>query len=183
MSADIRIVTERLIMSPGKSPDAYEFASFLRRNRSRLEPWRPDWPDGFDSEHECRQAIERDHKELIAGQSLRVLLRLKSDPEGPIVGTCALFAIRKRKSAEIGFQIDGSLEGQGLAREAAEAMIDHGREHLGIKKLIAICLENNQRSIVLIERLGFVFCRALNDFLTINDRKFDHHQFELKVAK
>lgn len=57
--------------------------------------------------------------------------------------------------ALIAYEFASAFWGRGLAREAAEAMIDELIAHYGVFKFEAIAQGTNQRSLRLLERLGF----------------------------
>jgi RimJ/RimL family protein N-acetyltransferase len=45
-------------------------------------------------------------------------------------------------------------EGHGYAREASGAVLNHARTDLGLRRIVAITLPENERSIGLLKRLG-----------------------------
>lgn len=55
---------------------------------------------------------------------------------------------------DLGFALLPDYEGQGFAYEASEAVIADAGTRLGLKRLIAITLPENERSVALLERLG-----------------------------
>lgn len=57
---------------------------------------------------------------------------------------------------DLGYALLPEHVGQGLAREATEAVMDYGRTTLGLRRLAAIVNATNPRSIRLLEHLGFV---------------------------
>ncbi len=52
--------------------------------------------------------------------------------------------------------------GQGFAYEAAAAVLQHGREVLGIPKIVAMTAPGNASSIKLLEKLGLRFERMIH---------------------
>lgn len=57
-------------------------------------------------------------------------------------------------AVDIGWRLRREFWGQGLASEGAKACLDHGLEHMGLKRIIAYTAEANLRSIRVIEKLG-----------------------------
>jgi RimJ/RimL family protein N-acetyltransferase len=70
--------------------------------------------------------------------------------DGHVVGRVAFWM-----GNEIGFLFDRSVWGQGVAREAACAMLRYGFETLGFATVRADVDPSNQPSLRLLERLGF----------------------------
>lgn len=56
--------------------------------------------------------------------------------------------------ADIGYEIDPHYWGRGYATEAARSMLDFGFETLGVHRIWAQCLAENQASVRVLEKLG-----------------------------
>jgi [ribosomal protein S5]-alanine N-acetyltransferase len=77
-------------------------------------------------------------------------------PSGAIVGTCSLAHLDwTNQRAEIGFALDPSSWGSGLMSEALPLLIGHAFGPLGLHRLEADVDPRNDRSLRLVERLGF----------------------------
>jgi RimJ/RimL family protein N-acetyltransferase len=57
--------------------------------------------------------------------------------------------------AAIAYVLESAFWGRGLARRAAEAMIEELADHYGVQILSAVLKRDNVRSLRLLERLGF----------------------------
>jgi len=77
------------------------------------------------------------------------------------IGICGLFRRENLEDPDIGFALLPSYCGAGLASEAAEAVVAHARDDLGIEILTAIVSPDNAASIALIEKLGLSFERGI----------------------
>jgi RimJ/RimL family protein N-acetyltransferase len=75
------------------------------------------------------------------------------------VGMCGLIKRATLPAVDLGFAFLPEGRGQGLAREAARATIDHTRAKFGITEVLAITDPTNERSIHLLESLGFALQR------------------------
>lgn len=86
------------------------------------------------------------------------MVTLKED--GRIVGNCGLFDGQRQLAAgfdgqpEMGWIFDPSVQGQGIAREACNAVLAWADEHLA-SDIWAIISPGNEPSFRLAERLGF----------------------------
>lgn len=76
--------------------------------------------------------------------------------DGRFVGCCGLRPYRE-DLPELGFHLLAEFWGQGLAREAAEAVIAYAFGELGVAALFAGHHPENQASRRLLSRLGFVY--------------------------
>ncbi len=75
--------------------------------------------------------------------------------DGVPVGMCGLIKRDTLPDVDIGYAFLPAARGQGLAREAARAMRDWGREQLRLSRLVAIVTPTNRPSLALLADLGF----------------------------
>lgn len=59
-----------------------------------------------------------------------------------------------RRQAEIGFTFAREYQGRGLAKEAAECVLDYAFTKLGMHRIVAVTDCENERSVALLSRLG-----------------------------
>ena len=71
------------------------------------------------------------------------------------MGLCGLVKRDFLDSPDLGFALLPDWVGKGYAAEAARRVIAHAESQLGIEQLYAIVNHTNDRSIRLLERLGF----------------------------
>ena len=77
-------------------------------------------------------------------------------PEGSLVGTCGIYEWdHPSRRAEIGYDLEPTYWGRGIMTEAVKAMIRHGFTEMGLNRIQAIIDYANDRSMRLVERLGF----------------------------
>jgi RimJ/RimL family protein N-acetyltransferase len=76
---------------------------------------------------------------------------------GQPLGMCGLIRRDTLDHPDLGFAFLPRFRGAGYAREAARATLDHARRSLSLGPLLAITSLHNERSIALLEKLGFVF--------------------------
>ncbi len=76
--------------------------------------------------------------------------------DGAWMGNAGLVRRNGLVHVDIGYALLGSFVGQGYALEAAQGVVKHAREVLGIGTLCAIVSKGNARSVGLLEKLGFV---------------------------
>jgi RimJ/RimL family protein N-acetyltransferase len=77
------------------------------------------------------------------------------------VGMCGLLKREELPQPDIGFALLPDFWSKGLAFEAATAVLNDGRERLKFLRVLAITSLDNEKSINLLERLGFKFDRVI----------------------
>ncbi|HKS29828.1 MAG TPA: GNAT family N-acetyltransferase [Pyrinomonadaceae bacterium] len=73
------------------------------------------------------------------------------------IGICGLIKRDSLKDVDIGFAFLPEFWGQGYAYESAAAVIEYGRNALGLERIVAITSVDNDSSIKLLEKLGLRF--------------------------
>lgn len=73
------------------------------------------------------------------------------------VGICGLVKRENLADPDLGFAFLAEHWSQGYAYESSVAVLEHGRNVLGLKRIIAIVDRDNGRSVQLLVRLGFTF--------------------------
>jgi RimJ/RimL family protein N-acetyltransferase len=74
--------------------------------------------------------------------------------DGQLLGMCGLIRRDWLPDVDIGFALLARHAGQGWAHEAAAAVLAHARDVLGLRRIVAVTTQDNQRSQSLLERLG-----------------------------
>ena len=115
---------------------------------------------GIHKLDEARVAIATGpiESQRVHGFSLYLVERKDS---GASVGICGLVRRETLPEVDLGYAFLPAHCGQGFAREAALAVLTYAREVLGLKNLLAIVAPDNERSIRLLDALGFRFERRL----------------------
>ena len=93
------------------------------------------------------------------GQNGFALLAVeRTETPGPI-GMCGLLKRDALDAPDLGFAFLPAARGSGYAREAAAGALRWAREAHGLDRILAITSPDNERSIRLLEKLGFRFDR------------------------
>lgn len=80
-----------------------------------------------------------------------------------VIGWCGLGLLDcKPKDVEIFYGFSSEYWGQGLATEAAMAMLHYGFDIIGLKRIIAVVKPDNIASRKVIEKMGLKFEKILN---------------------
>lgn len=73
------------------------------------------------------------------------------------VGICGLIRREGLADVDLGFAFVPEVWGRGYASEAGAAVLRHGREELGLGRIVAIAARHNLGSKRVLAKLGFVF--------------------------
>ena len=77
------------------------------------------------------------------------------------IGICGIIKRDTLEHEDIGFALLPQYAGKGYAFEAASAVLEYARSALGLKKIVAITLEANYKSVNLLTKLGLVFQKMI----------------------
>ena len=80
-------------------------------------------------------------------------LVLRKDDGAPI-GMCGLLKRDTLPDVDVGYALRPPYWGQGYAFEAASAVLEHGREAFGLRRIVAITSPGNASSKALLHKLG-----------------------------
>jgi RimJ/RimL family protein N-acetyltransferase len=83
------------------------------------------------------------------------LYLVEQKDSGQPIGMCGLIKRPQLEDVDLGYAFLPAFSGQGLAIEAACAVLSYGHSTLKLGKIVAIVLPTNQRSIRLLEKLQF----------------------------
>ena len=98
--------------------------------------------------------IARIDKLLAERKSIYWVIGFLENPT--LIGTICLWNfVPEKDMAELGYELSSFYHGKGLMQEAVEKVIQYGFNTLGLKTIIAIPHEENERSISLLVRNGF----------------------------
>jgi RimJ/RimL family protein N-acetyltransferase len=152
VNVDLPIRTERLILRPHRLDDLDDLALFHGDPEVvRFVPW--PVRDRAATEQALRvklgQGVLRE-----PGQWL-VLAAERRDTATVIGEVLLKWASALDRQGEVGFAFAREHHGHGYATEAAAAMLRLGFDELGLHRITAVCIEQNEASARVLQRLGF----------------------------
>lgn len=147
--------TERLLLCPLKSDDA-EFIFRLLNT--------PGWLE-FIGDRGIRTLADAEQY-IIGGPAKSYSkngfgLWLVKTKTGDSIGICGLIKRDTLEDVDLGFAFLPEFEGKGYALEAANASLALAQNQYGIKRVTAITVPGNRRSINLLEKTGMKFEREI----------------------
>jgi ribosomal-protein-alanine N-acetyltransferase len=145
------LTTERLLLRELRLTDAHEIF-LLRSNKEVNELIDRVTATSIDEAH---QFINMIISNQLDNKSFMWVITLKDEPK--LIGTIVYWNIVKDKDqAEIGYEMLPQYHGKGIMQEALLKVIDFGFKTLGLKTIVAEPKSNNQPSLKLLEKCGFV---------------------------
>lgn len=159
--------------------DYEEWSGLRERSRPFLEPWEPQWPTDDLTRPAFRHRIRRYDADRINGLALPLFIFRKEDD--CLVGGLTIGSIRRgaAESCMLGYWMGHEHSGQGLMGEALSVTIPHIFERLRLHRIEAACIPDNERSLYLLEKVGFQREGYMQGYLRINGAWRDHILFAL----
>jgi ribosomal-protein-alanine N-acetyltransferase len=143
--------TARLYLRPLRQSDDAALFSFTS-DPEVMRFW--DWPE-HGSPTITTAFVAALLEEVAAGKAQYWAICLGR--EGHVIGTCDLSEIDEHhRRAEVGFMVAHEYWGKGYAFEAMQTVIEYAVRSEGIERFSARTHAGNERSAVLLRRLGFV---------------------------
>lgn len=87
------------------------------------------------------------------------LYRVELKASGEPIGMCGLLKRDWLADVDIGFAFLPRFWSKGYAAESALAVLDHGRQNFGVKRIVAISSPDNDGSAKVLEKIGLKFER------------------------
>lgn len=167
--------TPRLLLLPAQPALARAMLDFHVRNRQHFEPWDPKPGDMFYTELYWTMQLRQRARDWEEGRGGRFLLALHAEPER-VIGSVGLSNISRGafQSCHLGYGLDQHCQGQGLMREALEAVIRCAFDTLRLHRVQANYQPHNLRSAGLLKRLGFEIEGHAKNYLYLNGAWRDH---------
>ncbi|HYV93311.1 MAG TPA: GNAT family N-acetyltransferase [Chitinophagales bacterium] len=148
------LTTQRLILRQMKIEDENEIF-FLRSDERILEY--TEIPKAVTVD-DARKFIEKINNGIPKNEWVFWGITLKNDDK--LIGTICLWNISEdRLTTDIGYVLHPDFHGRGVMQEAIREVIKYGFETMRVNTINADVDPNNSKSILLLERNGFVLSR------------------------
>lgn len=152
----IQIKTERLTLRPFTLNDA-EFIVDLVNQPSFIQNIRDV---GVRTIADAEKYLENGPIASYARNGFGLLAVTLNDTGQPI-GMCGLIKRDSLEDVDIGYAFLPKFWSRGYALESARAVMNHAKEALGLKRVVAIVDPNNAASIRVLEKIGMTFERMV----------------------
>jgi len=171
MSLDDDIVLRPIALS-----DAAAVARAYERNRAHLGPWEPIRPADFFTEQGQLSRLKQFDAARAQGHTERWVF---DRGDGEVYGSVTLSNIELGifLNARLGYWVDASLNGRGLATAAVRAICDLARQRWNIHRIEAGTNVENAASQRVLLKCGFEEIGLSRNHLFINGKWADSKQF------
>lgn len=161
--------TPRLVLRPCGDHDVSLLCAGLRANAARLGR------TGDETLTRTATWITAERAAWEHGERYALLVLARGVPRPTLWGQITLSV--RGQTAALGFWVDAAVEGRGIAHEALTAVLAFAFGPLGLTRLEAAVLPENQRSLSLLERLGFRHEGLARGKVAVDGGRTDHLLF------
>ncbi len=175
-----RIETKRLLVLQRNEEIADQLLTFYDENRQEFEAYDPLLSDNFYTVEYQRAVIRYEQKEIAEGTSMHYYVYLREDPD-TIIGNIDFHRIRPNPffSTIISYRFHHAYQGKGYATEALQSAISAMYETTKLHRMEARVAVDNEASIRLLKRLGFVYEGREYESVLIHGAFKDHLRYSL----
>lgn len=155
------------------------WAKLRAESREFLIPWEPVWADDELTRGAFRRRIKRYQKETRQDSAYVFFVLRESD--NALVGGCTISNVRRgvTQCCTLGYWIGAKFARQGYMTNALRALLPFVFRTLGLHRIEAACLTDNDASKNLLTRVGFRQEGLARRYLLINGAWADHLLFAL----
>lgn len=166
---------ERVLLRLPTFDDVPSIVDFIQRNDEHFAPTDPPRPKGFFTQAFWENQILVSREGFETHDSCRFFIFDKDDPHR-VIGKAnfSQFVGFPFLACYLGYGIDKDEEGKGKMSESLGLAINYVFKEAKIHRIMANYLPTNERSGLLLRRLGFQVEGYARDYLFIKDRWRDH---------
>lgn len=166
--------TDRLTLREITEEDAGD----LFINFSNAEVMKHYGSEPLENIEEARGLIHSFHIGFYENKAIRWGIQLKN--ENSLIGTVGFHAVSsKHRRAEIGYEMNPTYWGQGLATEAIGKAVEYGFNEMKLNRIGAIVFLDNRNSNELLLKLGFKNEGILRDYMVQAGVYYDTNVYSL----
>ncbi|MEU1214382.1 GNAT family protein [Streptomyces sp. NPDC005791] len=177
MIDDVHGLTDGVRLRPVTLDDAESFAEALTRSRAYMRRWEPVRPEHFFTPQGQLQRLTGLLADRDAGRAMPWAL---ADEEDRVVGAVTLASIERGpfRNARLGYWTDVDRAGRGLATAAVTRVCEAARDDLGLHRVEAGTVLDNEASQRVLAKCGFERYGTAPRYLHINGAWQDHRLFQ-----
>ena len=155
------------------------WAKLRAESQEFLTPWEPVWADDELTRGAFRRRIKRYQKETRQDSAYVFFVLRESD--NALVGGCTISNVRRgaTQCCTLGYWIGAKFARQGYMTYALRTLLPFAFRTLGLHRIEAACLTDNDASKNLLTRVGFLQEGLARRYLLINGAWADHLLFAL----
>jgi len=153
----LRVDAGSVYLRPPRSADYGPWSDLRRRSRAFLQPWEPAWPADDLSRPAFRRRLMAYQRDMDLGGGYSFFVFRRDDHE--LVGGITLSNIRRgvAQTGTVGYWVGEPFARRGYTLAAAKGLADFSFGRLGLHRLEAACLPENEPSRRLLA-IGEIIC-------------------------
>jgi ribosomal-protein-alanine N-acetyltransferase len=169
----------RVFLRTPQMADHASWAALRAKSRQFLEPWEPLWAHDELTRTAFRQRVKRAWRDIEDDAAYPFLIFLNKG--SPLCGGLTLSNVRRgvAQTATLGYWVGAPFAGKGYMADAVRTVLPFVFGQLGLHRLEAACLPNNEASVRLLRSSGFTHEGHARRYLKINGEWRDHLLFAI----
>jgi ribosomal-protein-alanine N-acetyltransferase len=175
--SDLRLDGAGVVLRAPRFRDFEAWSDLRSRSRAFLQPWEPLWPPDDLERGAFRRRLAVYAREIDAGTSYPFFIF--DAPTDRLTGAITLHNVRRgvAQMATMGYWMGQPFAGQGRMTAAVRTVIDFAFRGLGLHRLEAACVLDNEASRRVLLKTGFEHEGTARAYLKINGAWRDHLLF------
>jgi ribosomal-protein-alanine N-acetyltransferase len=169
-----RLLGERIYLRPPARGDYKQWVEVRETSRGFLEPWEPSWGEDALERSVYRDRVARILQEwrLDLGYGFHILRRA----DDRLIGGVNLNNVRRgvAQAANLGYWMGEIYANHGYMTDTVRTLLPHAFQGLGLHRIDAACIPENQPSRHLLAKFGFREIGEAKGYLKINGEWRDH---------
>jgi len=172
--ARFRLSGDRIYLRPPDRRDYREWVAIRDVSRAFLEPWEPSWGEDALERAVYRDRIARIQQEWRLDLGYGFHIFRKEDDR--LLGGVNLNNVRRgvAQASNLGYWMGEPFANQGHMSDALRVLLPHAFHSLGLHRIDAACIPENQPSRHLLTKFGFREIGQAKGYLKINGEWRDH---------
>jgi ribosomal-protein-alanine N-acetyltransferase len=173
----LRLDSGPTYLRPPRAADYGPWSELRRRSRAFLQPWEPSWPADDLSRSAFRRRLMAYQRDMDLGAGYSFFVFRREDHE--LVGGITLSNIRRgvAQMGTVGYWVGEPHARHGYILSAVQGVESFAFGRLGLHRLEAACLPENEPSRRLLLRAGYELEGRASAYLKINGDWRDHLLF------
>jgi ribosomal-protein-alanine N-acetyltransferase len=170
-----KLESTRTILRLASINDVPSIIRYYSENKNHLAPFEPlRFSDFYTALYWCEQ-VKQSLNEFRTDRSLQLFI-FKPESENVVMGAINFrnFLRGVSQSCTLGYSLEEASEGKGYMTESLKVAISYVFDELKMHRIMASYLPHNQRSGMLLKRLGFGVEGYARDYLMIDGQWQDH---------
>ena len=172
------LTTKRLRLRRFRSGDARPLSEAVGESLPELNRWLP-WARGLYGLPQARIFIKSSNRSWRRGRAFDFSITMKDDPDRLAGGVGIWQTSRTQRSGEIGYWVRTDLTGNGVATEAAAALLILGFEQMNFHRILMRIGVGNHSSRRVAQKLGFSYEGIAREEIMVRGEWMDHEVFSL----